>query len=116
MRQPSKAVRETVMEIENYKFRFSDIAGQTGKRNKWLHYFESVNSVIYVISLIDFHTFTTTGQVIANSKQFCKKEFHVFLNKRDLLASCLQKENFSDYFPEFTGELHSLLLLSTGFR
>lgn len=95
--------------------RMIDVGGQRIYREKWIHYFSEVVTIIFITSLSEFNlkleedqnvsrTDESLGlfQKIAENKFFLNTCVILFLNKKDLLQQKLQRGvNFQDYFPEF---------------
>ena len=53
-RRPTTGLMEQYIQIteyENVKFQMVDVGGQKNERRKWIHHFENVAAVVYVISL-----------------------------------------------------------------
>lgn len=113
----SSGVAEEHFVIEGTVFKLFDAGGQRSERRKWIHYFDSVNAVLFVTSLTAycetlFEDVNQNGLVesldlfdsIANSEFFRSTPFMLFFNKRDLLEEYLTKLklplNRSGLFPD----------------
>lgn len=95
--------------------RMIDVGGQRGYRDKWIHYFDNVVSVIFITSLSEFdlrleedETVFRTEESLNLFRNILKLPFFInttiilFLNKTDLLKDKLRKGvSFEEYFPEF---------------
>jgi len=79
------------------QFRVFDVGGQRAERRKWIHQFDNVSTVLFVMSLSEYdqnlYEDNTKNRLeeaielfdeIANSKWFINTPILLFLNKRDL--------------------------------
>ncbi|KAF8571331.1 hypothetical protein P879_00765 [Paragonimus westermani] len=109
MRQPSNAIRETLTLIGSTAVRTVDLAEQSHYLHKHLHYFESVDTVMFIVSLSNrlFSSHQTEAEseleasvrlfeTIVTSPHMLKKDFIVFLNKLDLLRSEIEEASSDD--------------------
>ena len=113
----SSGVAEEHFQIEGTVFKLFDAGGQRSERRKWIHYFDSVNSVLFMTSLTSyaenlFEDATQNGLVesldlfdnISNSKWFRATPMMLFFNKRDLFEETFLKLkiplNRSGLFPD----------------
>merc|ERR1712187_597915 len=86
-------------EYENIKFQMVDVGGQKNERKKWIHQFQNVSAICYVVSLSAFdemlledaetnslHDAIELFQEIMNSDSHWFKESSLFfiMNKKDL--------------------------------
>ncbi|KAM9329209.1 guanine nucleotide-binding protein subunit alpha-14 isoform 1-T1 [Gastrophryne carolinensis] len=116
VRVPTTGIIEYPFDLENIIFRMVDVGGQRSERRKWIHCFENVTSIIFLVALSEY------DQVLAecdneNRMEESKALFRtiitypwfqnssviLFLNKKDLLEEKIQFSHLVDYFPEFTG-------------
>jgi len=101
---------ENRFEIEGNEFKMFDVGGQRNERKKWMHCFENVTAVLFVAALSEYDQklfedestnrldeAITLFYEICNSKWFRKTSMILFLNKRDLFETKLQKKPLSDY-------------------
>uniref|UniRef100_A0A8C5MK58 Guanine nucleotide-binding protein subunit alpha n=1 Tax=Leptobrachium leishanense TaxID=445787 RepID=A0A8C5MK58_9ANUR len=96
--------------------RMVDVGGQRSERRKWIHCFENVTSIIFLVALSEY------DQVLAecdneNRMEESKALFRtiitypwfqhssviLFLNKKDLLEEKIMFSDIIAYFPEFSG-------------
>jgi len=102
--------------IDGVTFCMYDVGGQRNERKKWIHCFEDVTAVIFVVGLseydqklyeqADVNRMTEALELfndIVNNEYFKDSSMILFLNKRDLFETKVQKVKISDSFPEFTG-------------
>ncbi|VDO47347.1 unnamed protein product [Schistosoma margrebowiei] len=106
MKQSSKAVRESLITIGSITLRTINLGEHSEHLNKQFHYFESVNMILFFISLEDVYRFTYVQgnkfvnhqtfklfEDIVNSPDLTKKDILVFLNKYDILKSIISQIN-----------------------
>ena len=106
-----------------------DVGGQLSERRKWIHCFEAVTAVLFVVALNGYDMVTDddyeTNQMqealalfesICNSVWFQKTSMILFLNKIDLFESKLAKSPVTNYYPEFTNDPTSFTEVSLFFR
>ncbi|KAI1695985.1 g-protein alpha subunit domain-containing protein [Ditylenchus destructor] len=91
-----------------------DVGGQRSERRKWIHCFENVTSIMFLVALSEY------DQVLVecdneNRMEESKALFFVtypwfqqssvilFLNKKDLLKEKIAYSHLADYFPEYDG-------------
>jgi GTPase SAR1 family protein len=99
-RQATTGIHEYAFDIQdkNIMFRMIDVGGQRSERRKWIHCFEHVTSIIFIVasSEYDQHLVEDVNmnrmeesvalfQTIVQYQWFRKATFILFLNKMDLL-------------------------------
>lgn len=107
---------ETDFEIAGNKFKMLDVGGQRNERKKWIHCFEEVTAVIFVVALSEYDQVLfedeTTNRMyealvlfdeVCNSKWFLKTSMILFLNKRDLFAKKIGEVPLTVCFPDYKG-------------
>ncbi|CAH8582586.1 unnamed protein product [Schistosoma rodhaini] len=106
MKQSSKAVRESLISIGSITLRTINLGEQSEHLNKQFHYFESVNMILFFISLEDVYRFTYIQgnkiihhpsfklfEDVIHSPDLTKKDIIVFLNKYDKLKVLITQYN-----------------------
>ncbi|KAF7258432.1 hypothetical protein EG68_04409 [Paragonimus skrjabini miyazakii] len=109
MRQPSKAIRETLTLIGTTVVRTVDLAEQSHYLHKHLHYFESVDTVMFIVPLSnrlfsnqpaeaesELEASVRLFETIVTSPHMLKKDYVVFFNKLDLLRSEIEEASSDD--------------------
>lgn len=116
-------VRTTGIVTEQYvisgtTFEMYDVGGQRNERKKWIHCFEGVTAIIFVAALseYDLKLFEDTSsnrmvealdlfESICNNLFFRNSSIILFLNKRDLFATKIEKVSIKDQaaFSDYTG-------------
>lgn len=107
---------ETTFVINNITYRMVDVGGQRSERKKWIHCFENVTAIVFLVAISEYDQVLvedpsvnrlqealTLFDSICNSKWFTKTSIILFLNKIDLLAEKLATSPLSRYFPDYMG-------------
>lgn len=116
VRAPTTGIVEYPFDLDSIIFRMVDVGGQRSERRKWIHCFENVTSIIFLVALSEYDQFlyeSSSENRMEESKAlfrtiitypwFQHSSTILFLNKKDLLEEKLQTSHLADYFPEFTG-------------
>ncbi|NWS50690.1 GNA14 protein, partial [Probosciger aterrimus] len=92
--------------------RMVDVGGQRSERRKWIHCFESVISIIFLVALSEYDQVLAKCEnevskalfkTIIISPWFLNTLVILFLNKKDLLEEKIMYSHLISYFPEYTG-------------
>lgn len=117
-RKATKGISEFTIPINNIPFTFVDVGGQRSQRQKWFQCFESVTSILFLVSSSEFDQVLVEDRktnrleesrnifdTIVNNVIFQSVSIILFLNKTDLLVEKLSKKetDISQYFPSFAG-------------
>ncbi|GAB7352349.1 hypothetical protein MBLNU459_g2790t1 [Dothideomycetes sp. NU459] len=112
-------ISETVFETGNLTYRMFDVGGQRSERKKWIHVFDDVQVVLFLVAVSGFdhvlvedkngnqmHEALMLFESIANSKYFENSGLVLFLNKMDLFTEKVMsgRSNIRDHFPDFAGD------------
>uniref|UniRef100_A0A4W4G5N1 Guanine nucleotide-binding protein subunit alpha n=1 Tax=Electrophorus electricus TaxID=8005 RepID=A0A4W4G5N1_ELEEL len=116
VRLPTTGIIEYPFNLGSVIFRMVDVGGQRSERRKWIHCFENVTSIIFLVALNEY------DQVLfenANENRmeeslalfkttltypwFDETSIILFLNKTDLLIEKISKSHLEDYFPKYNG-------------
>jgi len=116
VRHRTTGVIEQKFEIRGTNFHIFDVGGQRSERKKWIHCFEHVTAVIFVASLscydeVMFEDDTTNAMIdsvelfeeICNLRWFIQTAMILFLNKKDLFATKIQKVPLGVCFEDYEG-------------
>ncbi len=103
------------------------MGGQRNERKKWIHCFEEVTALIFIVALNEYLTHSKTHisrfdmklfedetvcrmkeslelfEEIVNSRWFVRTAVILFFSKIDLFMEKIKKVDFSTFFPDFTG-------------
>lgn len=103
-RKATKAITEYQVLIHGVPFRFVDVGGQRSQRQKWFQCFESVTSILFLVSSSEYdqvlHEDRKTNRLeesvdifdtIVNHRCFAETSMILFLNKTDLLKEKLDR-------------------------
>eukprot|EP00090_Calanus_glacialis_P014205 TRINITY_DN22928_c0_g1_i1.p1 TRINITY_DN22928_c0_g1~~TRINITY_DN22928_c0_g1_i1.p1 ORF type:complete len:365 (-),score=104.15 TRINITY_DN22928_c0_g1_i1:269-1363(-) len=99
-----------------FKFELVDVGGQRTERRKWIHCFQEVTAVMFIISLSDYNQTLyedeTTNRMqeseklfgeMLNNVFFRETPFIVFFNKVDLFKEKLKTASLAIAYKEYTG-------------
>lgn len=117
VRVRTTGMSEEIMTVNGVRIKLIDVGGQRAERRKWLHLFQGVHSIIYVVSLSEYDqtlfedvNVYRLEESISLFKDLAKKEFLLesalvlFLNKFDLfLQKYVNRKipiNFTGKFPD----------------
>uniref|UniRef100_A0A8I3X9E6 G protein subunit alpha transducin 2 n=1 Tax=Callithrix jacchus TaxID=9483 RepID=A0A8I3X9E6_CALJA len=94
-----------------------DVGGQRSERRKWIHCFESVTSIIFLVALSEYDQVLAEChnenrmeeskalfKTIITYPWFLNSSVILFLNKKDLLEEKIMYSHLISYFPEYTGK------------
>ncbi|XP_052631577.1 guanine nucleotide-binding protein subunit alpha-14 [Harpia harpyja] len=116
VRVPTTGIIEYPFDLENIIFRMVDVGGQRSERRKWIHCFESVTSIIFLVALSEYDQVLAECdnenrmeeskalfKTIITYPWFLNSSIILFLNKKDLLEEKIMYSHLISYFPEYTG-------------
>ncbi|PKU41058.1 guanine nucleotide-binding protein subunit hypothetical protein [Limosa lapponica baueri] len=116
VRVPTTGITEYPFDLENIIFRMVDVGGQRSERRKWIHCFESVTSIIFLVALSEYDQVLAECdnenrmeeskalfKTIITYPWFLNSSVILFLNKKDLLEEKIMYSHLISYFPEYTG-------------
>ncbi|XP_065140610.1 guanine nucleotide-binding protein subunit alpha-14-like [Paramisgurnus dabryanus] len=116
VRIPTTGIIEYVFDLKTVIFRMVDVGGQKSERRKWIHCFENVTSIIYLVALSEFDQVLyecenenrmeeskALFKTIISYPWFHQSSIILFLNKTDLLKEKIATSHLEDYFPEYQG-------------
>ncbi|XP_037654017.1 guanine nucleotide-binding protein subunit alpha-14 isoform X1 [Choloepus didactylus] len=116
VRVPTTGIIEYPFDLENIIFRMVDVGGQRSERRKWIHCFESVTSIIFLVALSEYDQVLAECdnenrmeeskalfKTIITYPWFLNSSVILFLNKKDLLEEKIMYSHLISYFPEYTG-------------
>ena len=102
------------------KFEMLDVGGQRSERKKWIHCFDNVTSVLFIVSIAEYDQVLeedrTTNRMIesmqlfndiANNQYFNLTPFIIFFNKHDLFLEKIPKRRIKETFPDYQGPANS---------
>lgn len=115
-RVKTTGITETTFQVGELTYRMYDVGGQRSERKKWIHCFENVTSIVFLVACSEYDQVLvedesvnrmtealTLFDSICNSRWFVNTSLILFLNKVDLFKIKLEKSPLGKYFPEYTG-------------
>uniref|UniRef100_S4RQ31 Guanine nucleotide-binding protein subunit alpha n=1 Tax=Petromyzon marinus TaxID=7757 RepID=S4RQ31_PETMA len=114
VRIPTTGIIEYPFDLENIIFRMVDVGGQRSERRKWIHCFENVTSIMFLVALSEYDQVLVESdsenrmeeskalfRTIITYPWFQNSSVILFLNKKDLLEEKIIHSHLVDYFPDF---------------
>lgn len=102
--------------MKGLHFRMVDVGGQRNERKKWIHCFQDVTAIIFVVAISEYdlkleedlvtnrmHESLKLFNDVVNNRWFEKTNVILFMNKRDLFEKKIKKVPLTVCFPEFEG-------------
>uniref|UniRef100_A0A2P2HYG0 Guanine nucleotide-binding protein subunit alpha n=1 Tax=Hirondellea gigas TaxID=1518452 RepID=A0A2P2HYG0_9CRUS len=118
VRAPTTGIIEYPFDLEEIRFRMVDVGGQRSERRKWIHCFENVTSIIFLVALSEYDQILFESdnenrmeeskalfKTIITYPWFQHSSIILFLNKKDLLEEKILHSHLVDYFPEYEGPM-----------
>nr|XP_027221575.1 guanine nucleotide-binding protein G(q) subunit alpha isoform X2 [Penaeus vannamei] len=115
-RVPTTGIIEYPFDLDSIIFRMVDVGGQRSERRKWIHCFENVTSIIFLVALSEYDQILFESdnenrmeeskalfKTIITYPWFQHSSVILFLNKKDLLEEKIMYSHLVDYFPEYDG-------------
>ncbi|KAI8968969.1 G-alpha protein [Mycotypha africana] len=115
-RVKSTGITETTFVIDSLTYRMFDVGGQRSERKKWIHCFENVTALVFLVAISEYDQVLfedasvnrlqeslTLFDSICNSRWFIKTSIILFLNKIDLFAEKLPRSPLGNYFSDYRG-------------
>jgi len=109
-------ITQTIFKVNDLLYRVVDVGGQRTERKKWIHCFDDVTAIIFLVAISGYDQTlwedNKTNQMyealllfdsICNSKWFINTPIILFLNKIDIFKKKIKYSPVSNYFPDFTG-------------
>ncbi|OJJ60658.1 hypothetical protein ASPSYDRAFT_29187 [Aspergillus sydowii CBS 593.65] len=108
-------ITETLFELGQMNFRMMDVGGQRSERKKWIHCFEGVQCLLFMVALSGYdqclvedqnanqmHEAMMLFESLVNGEWFKRKPIILFLNKIDLFKDKLEISPISKHFPDYS--------------
>jgi len=116
-RSRTTGIVENEFVIDKNRFKMIDVGGQRNERKKWIHCFENVTAVLFVVDISAYDRMLYEDEKvnrleealnlfenICNSRWFRDTSIILFLNKSDLFKEKIKRVPLTKTFPEYTGE------------
>ena len=114
VRVPTTSIREyTFCMRRDVVFRMIDVTGQRNEMRKWIHYFEGVKAVMFLVAISEY------DQVLQNQNRlqeslslfetiitypwFVKSSIILMFNETDLFQEKIMTSDIVKYFPAYSG-------------
>lgn len=120
-RVKTTGITETTFIIQDLTYRMFDVGGQRSERKKWIHCFENVTTILFLVAISEYDQLLfedetvnrmqealTLFDSICNSRWFIKTSIILFLNKIDRFKEKLPVSPMQNYFPDYEGTCGSL--------
>ncbi|KAL1921274.1 uncharacterized protein VTP21DRAFT_10990 [Calcarisporiella thermophila] len=115
-RVKTTGITEMTFQIGELTYRMFDVGGQRSERKKWIHCFENVTAIIFLVAISEYDQVLredesvnrmqealTLFDSICNSRWFVNTSIILFLNKIDLFREKLPRSPLQHYFPDYQG-------------
>ncbi|KNE57784.1 hypothetical protein AMAG_04635 [Allomyces macrogynus ATCC 38327] len=115
-RVKTTGIVETTFRIGDLTYRMFDVGGQRSERKKWIHCFENVTAIVFLVAISEYdqvlvedeqvnrmHEAMALFDSICNSRWFSKTSMILFLNKIDLFKAKIGVSPIEHYFPDYIG-------------
>ncbi|KAG9031946.1 guanine nucleotide-binding protein subunit alpha [Tulasnella sp. JGI-2019a] len=116
-RVKTTGIVESVFHVGEVTYRVFDVGGQRSERKKWIHCFDNVAALVFLVSLSEYDQklyedekvnrmteALTLFDSISNSRWFINTQIIVFFNKIDIFAEKLPRSPLTNFFPDYTGD------------
>ena len=120
-RVKTTGITETTFIIGELTYRMFDVGGQRSERKKWIHCFENVTTILFLVAISEYDQLLfedetvnrmqealTLFDSICNSRWFVKTSIILFLNKIDRFKEKLPVSPMKNYFPDYEGKLNQI--------
>jgi len=115
-RVKTTGITETTFLIGELTYRMFDVGGQRSERKKWIHCFENVTAIVFLVAISEYDQLLLEDETvnrmqealtlfdsICNSRWFVKTSIILFLNKIDRFKDKLPISPMNKYFPDYEG-------------
>jgi len=115
-RVKTTGITESTFQIGDLRYRMFDVGGQRSERKKWIHCFENVTAIVFLVAISEYDQMLYEDESvnrmqealalfdsICNSRWFTRTSIILFLNKIDLFREKLERSPISNYFPDYMG-------------
>ncbi|CAL8095904.1 unnamed protein product [Calicophoron daubneyi] len=115
-RVKTTGIVETNFHFKDLDFKVFDVGGQRSERKKWMHCFEGVTAILFIVAMSEYdlklaedqttnrmHESLRLFESICNSQWFLETSVILFLNKKDLFTEKIKSSPLTICFPEYTG-------------
>ncbi|KAJ3368591.1 guanine nucleotide-binding protein subunit alpha [Allomyces arbusculus] len=113
-RVKTTGIAETTFQVKGVTYRMFDVGGQKSERKKWIHCFENVTAILFMVALSEYDQRLIEDDMtnrmtealnlfgsICNSRWFVDTAIILFLNKIDLFRAKVLTSPIQHAFPDF---------------
>lgn len=119
-----KLTRESKLEPDYLDFEVVDVGGQRNERKKWMHCFDDVKAVLFIVNLAGWNQVLFEDnaknrleeslelfQQVSNDKIFKDTPIFLFLNKKDIFETQILAQDLKTKYSDYEGgkELHAAM-------
>eukprot|EP01103_Thecamoeba_quadrilineata_P000025 TRINITY_DN10018_c0_g1_i1.p1 TRINITY_DN10018_c0_g1~~TRINITY_DN10018_c0_g1_i1.p1 ORF type:complete len:355 (-),score=43.04 TRINITY_DN10018_c0_g1_i1:127-1191(-) len=114
-RVKTTGIVEIEFQVDNEVFRMVDVGGQRSERKKWIHCFNDVTALLFVVALNEYNLYLEENATInrmiesiklfddmINNMWFRNTSIILFLNKTDLFEEKIKKTDLKVCFPDYS--------------
>ncbi|KAH3900129.1 guanine nucleotide-binding protein subunit alpha SCDLUD_003097 [Saccharomycodes ludwigii] len=114
-------ITETNFNINSTNFKVLDAGGQRSERRKWIHCFDKITCVLFVVAVSEYdqmlfedervnrmHEALMLFDTLCNSKWFINTPFVLFMNKVDLFQEKIKRSPIRKHFPNYQGRVNDV--------
>ncbi|KAJ6249076.1 g protein alpha i subunit [Anaeramoeba flamelloides] len=115
-RIPTVGVKEILFNIGDKQWRIVDVGGQRNERRKWIHQFENVDLLLFIVGVSEYaknlyedknmnrmHESIKVWKDTLKTNHFKKIPTTIIFNKIDIFKETLSRVSLKHCFPEYTG-------------
>lgn len=115
-RAKTTGIVETTFLLGALTYKMFDVGGQRSERKKWIHCFDNVTAVLFVVAISGYdqcliedkdsnqmHEAFMIFDSVCNSQYFVNTAMILFLNKIDIFKDKLVTSDLSRWFPDYNG-------------
>ncbi|RHZ59659.1 hypothetical protein Glove_362g28 [Diversispora epigaea] len=115
-RMKTTGIVETIFHLGLHTYRMFDVGGQRSERKKWIHCFEDVTAVLFLVAISGYDQCLVEDRdanqmqealmlfdSICNSQWFVNTSMILFLNKIDIFRERIKVSPIRKYFPDYSG-------------
>jgi len=115
----SKINKEHKDEPEALSFQVVDVGGQRNERKKWMHCFDDVAAILFIVNLAGYNQVMFEDNSknrmeeelelfakVTHNPIFAETPIFLFLNKKDLFETMIKEKDMVNVFPDYKGGMH----------
>lgn len=120
-RAKTTGIVETTFLLGGLAYRMFDVGGQRSERKKWIHCFDNVTAILFVVAISGYdqclaedrasnqmHEALMLFDTTCNSHWFTKTSMILLLNKIDIFRQKINVSPIENYFPDYQGHVNTL--------